>query len=412
MSTNIIARLEAFIAQYITFTDPAHAFVAALWAIGTHLYQHFDATPYLCITSPTKRSGKTRLAEVLLKVVARGDLITAASVGGIYQSIRDDAPTMFVDEAEVLGKENAGSLALRAILNSGYRLKGAVKRYSAKGAQWWPTYCPKGFILIGDVFDTLRDRSIVVQLLRGEPARRFVDAIATTEGHALRYSIDSTLYEVPGEPLVLRQEESEDGAAHRSAADALKERVLSVEGEAIVAEYRRRASEEGLPFLTDREAELWCSLFAICTVLAPERVEALTRLAVDLAAEKTRERTTYRELQGVESKTEEDDYRVRLLRDVATVLDGHSHIYTADLIAGLCAIATAPWRKFRGGEMTPDLLARMLDPLGVAPRLIKSRVGPKPKRGEGGRVAKVARGYKRDDVLRAIAKLGDEPPAA
>ena len=40
-------------------------FVASLVIFGTHVFEIFDCFPYLTITSPTKRCGKTRFAEIL-----------------------------------------------------------------------------------------------------------------------------------------------------------------------------------------------------------------------------------------------------------------------------------------------------------------------------------------------------------
>src|SRR5207247_3545549 len=51
----------------------------------------------------------------------------------------------------------------RSVLNGGYRKGATVTRRGLTYA----VYSPKVFILIGDVFDTLRDRSIVIEMWRG-----------------------------------------------------------------------------------------------------------------------------------------------------------------------------------------------------------------------------------------------------
>ena len=60
----VVGLLEEFIVRYVVLPQ-GMPFVLTLWIIGTHLFEVFDAFPYLCVTSPVKRSGKTRLAEIL-----------------------------------------------------------------------------------------------------------------------------------------------------------------------------------------------------------------------------------------------------------------------------------------------------------------------------------------------------------
>lgn len=95
----------------------------------------------------------------------------------------------------------------------------------------YETYCPKAFALIGDVHDTLRDRSIVVEMRRGEPARRFVYAAAKEEGAALRERLSAAL------------------------SSQVEEIDVAVRG------------FEGLKFLFDRDEEIWSPLFILCRLI-------------------------------------------------------------------------------------------------------------------------------------------------
>jgi hypothetical protein len=60
-SQGIIEEIESYLAGYVSFADPAYAFVIALWLAATHTWLSFDAFPYLVVTSATKRSGKRSL---------------------------------------------------------------------------------------------------------------------------------------------------------------------------------------------------------------------------------------------------------------------------------------------------------------------------------------------------------------
>ncbi len=62
--------VEAFIVRYAILPKTA-PIVIALWALCTHLANTFDAFPYLSLSSPTPRCGKTRVLELLELIVAR-----------------------------------------------------------------------------------------------------------------------------------------------------------------------------------------------------------------------------------------------------------------------------------------------------------------------------------------------------
>ena len=60
----VVAEVETFITRYVVLPDAAKLLLA-LWTITTHIFENFDAFPYLALLSPVKRSGKTRCLEVL-----------------------------------------------------------------------------------------------------------------------------------------------------------------------------------------------------------------------------------------------------------------------------------------------------------------------------------------------------------
>ena len=60
----LVRDVEGFLRRFIVL--PVHtALPLTLWALATFTFESFDAFPYLAITSPTKRCGKTRLLECL-----------------------------------------------------------------------------------------------------------------------------------------------------------------------------------------------------------------------------------------------------------------------------------------------------------------------------------------------------------
>lgn len=367
--STLLQSLRDYITQYVTFPDPqGYATIASLWAIGTYLWPYFDAFPYLVITSDTKRSGKTRCAELMSFVCANPYNMAGMTAATMYRIIRDEKPTVFVDEAETLSSEAASMM--RAVLNVGYRRGQTIPRTGEGGkVEQWPAYCPKAFILIGDVYDTLRDRSIILRMRRAEASRRFLYDAAKAEGNDLGERIQALMDDVRG---------------------------------AIVERYTRHP---GLPFLQDRDEEIWTPLFAICEVVAPAEVDTLTRIVADMAAEKTapaRRLTNLQEkasLEKAERDALDDEYATRLLRDLASIINGHAVLPSQKALEMLHDLPTAPWRKFRGDGLTAINMADMLRRFGVHAKYIRPRAkhrGDRPK---------VARGYHRADVLKAAKQL-------
>src|SRR5215218_2649160 len=66
---DLLEELVRFVRRFVVLTD-AQGDIVALWAVHTHALDAADCTGYLSITSAEKRSGKTRLLEVLALLVA------------------------------------------------------------------------------------------------------------------------------------------------------------------------------------------------------------------------------------------------------------------------------------------------------------------------------------------------------
>lgn len=313
----LISQLESYIRSYVSLAETCYALVIALWLMATHAWTAFDAFPYLVVTSTTKRSGKTRLLELLSFVASNSRLVADISPAALYRTIDAERPTLLVDEAEMFSSAKSEH---RPVLNTGYRRGQTVKRHDGD----YETYCPKAFALIGDVHDTLRDRSIVIQMRRGEPTRRFVYAGAKEEGAALREKIS---------------------AAVSSKAQEIAEAV---------------GGFEGLRFLFDRDEEIWTPLFILCRLFCPERLGELSRAASDISAAKTARPRKHLELEEEKDEAQEQEYAIRLLRDMIAITDERDQITTQEAIAKLREIPTSPWRRFRGDGLKDGIEGGML----------------------------------------------------
>lgn len=356
----IINKIENYLNRFVSFSDPNYTLPIALWTLCTFIYPHFDAFPYMVITSETKRSGKSRLSELMGFVCSNPMSSGAMTPASIFQSITNDHPTIFFDEAEVLSQESAS--VMRSVLNMGYRKGQTVVRMRGNEAKQYEVYCPKVFILIGDVYDTLRDRSIIVRMLRGEPKERFTYEAAKMDGEVLRTEAASIL------------------------ADKTSELIQSY------VDYK------GIEFLTDRDEEIWTPLFVMCEAIAPERMKELRRVAIDMSTEKTAPKRAHYDVRASETEAEGAEYADRLVNDMRSVIGKREYVASSELLPALLAIDIAPWRKFQGKGLSYENIGNMLKRFGISPRAI--RIGS----GKGGKwkKQKVVKGYTAKDLDAAI----------
>ena len=197
--------------------------------------------------------------------------------------------------------------------------------------------------------------------------------------------------------------------AEGNAIGGRMEEAISARLEEIRKAYRQyQGMYPSLSFLRDRDKEVWKPLFSLCQLLAPSRIPELERSAIDIATLKTLPIRRFDALAEEEKKSEEMEYGERLVTDAISVMEGHERMATSELVQGLRALHTSPWRTYRGSGITDDasgamLLASLLKHFGVEPKTI--RVRPK------GEPNSTAKGYTRADLIagaeRGRVPLGD-----
>jgi Protein of unknown function (DUF3631) len=334
-ATQMVADIERFIRRFVVLPDAAYL-PSAIWVIGTYSVQHFDCFPYIALLSPAKRCGKTRLLEVLETFVYRPWRGTAPTPAALYRMMTE-GPTLLLDEVEALNSKNRSesSQAILAILNAGHRKGATIPRCDGPNHELklFAVYGPKAFAAIGRLPDTLTDRSIVVTMqrrTRTQKVERFLAARATAEAKPIRNGVASF------------------AKAYQSAIGQAYGRLLGID----------------LEFLSDRDADLWIPLFAVCAVSAPDRVEELKGCAVTLS--------------GAKAGDDANDSRpLRLLADIkAAWPDGNEHLDSKTLVEKLIGLEESLWAEY---GLSQGKLAKLLRPFGVESRGI--RIGEKTPKG-------------------------------
>lgn len=342
MST-ILDDVRTFVRRFVVLDD-AQADAVTLWVAHSHVFDAFGVTPYLAITSAEKRSGKTRLLEVV-ELLVREPLPTAnISDAALFRVIDAKSPALLLDEVDAIFKSRERE-ELRGLLNAGYRRGALAHRMGGannRELQTFAVYCPKAFAGIGDCLpDTITDRSIPIRLKRrkrNEQVERFRLRDVTPEGQELRDRL----------------------------ADWLEPQHDHLTG-----------SRPALPDeLDDRAQDVWEPLLAIA----------------DLAEWNDRARQAALEL-SAGAEREDDSLTVRLLVDVHGAFNGDPGLKTSDLLARLHAVEESPWADWYGKPLSPHGLSRLLKPY---------RIKTMPIWVDG----ETVRGYKLDQFADAFERSG------
>jgi Protein of unknown function (DUF3631) len=335
-----------FIHRFVVLGD-TQADAAVLWDAHTHALEAFDTTPYLALTSAEKRSGKSRLLEVLELLVRSPLSAVNMSDAVLFRVIAKSTPTILIDEADaVFGGNGREREELRGMLNAGWR-RGA-KAYRMGGAnnrtlEEFPVFCAKGFAGIGRYLpDTLADRTIRIRLerrTRDEPLERFRRRDVVPEAEMLRDRM----------------------------ADWIEPQI----------EELRRLRPELPEELDDRAWDYWEPLFAIAELAGGDWPERARAAALELSGGEVRE---------------DESLSIRLLSDIHDVFErsDSDSIRTSALIDELAAIEEAAWGDWFGKRISAQALSRLLRPYGI-------KTMPVYLQNE----AKTVRGYKRDQFAKA-----------
>jgi hypothetical protein len=191
----------AFVQRYIVFQMLEQAWVIALWVAHCWVVEAFDFTAYLHINSPEKQCAKTRLLDCLALLVVKAWRAILPSEPVLFRKIESDKPTLLLDEADGIftsdGKDERRE-ALRSLLNAGFERGAQVPRRVGQGSNQevrnFAVFCAKAIAGIGRLPDTVRDRSVPIQLVRrsrDEKVERFRKREAEKEASAIRAELEA-----------------------------------------------------------------------------------------------------------------------------------------------------------------------------------------------------------------------------
>jgi hypothetical protein len=347
----LLDEVAAFISRYVVFPLPEQLTAVTLWVVHTHAIEAAESTPRLVITSPEKRSGKSRLFEVFELLCARPLYTENISTAALFRMIDTSQVTVLIDESDaIFGSRSRGDEELRALINTGHRRGGVVYRCSGRDFE------VVGFNVFGAVAlaglpglpDTILDRSIVISMKRR------------------------------------RADEKVDRLRLRAAAPQarLLHDRLAAWTEANIE--RLRDAEPEIPeCLDDRAAD------------GSEPLLAIADLAGGTWPDRARGAATALSTAQREEHTSRGAHLLKDIRRVFAMTTDH-RITSEALSKALNEQTDGPWAGGTGEPLASREIAALLRPYGTRPRTM--RFG-----------TKIRRGYERQQFLDAWARYLEEP---
>lgn len=323
----LLDKVYAFLCRFVQHPSEAARVAHTLWTVHTHAMEAFDSTPRLAFLSPEPASGKTRGLEATEPLVPRPIEAVNVTAPYLFRKVGADAgrPTILYDEIDtVFGPKAKDNEEVRGLLNAGHR-KGAVAgRCVLKGkkveTEEIPAYCAVALAGLGGLPDTILTRSIVIRMRRRAPdeeVEQWRRRIHARQGHEIRDQIELW------------------------AASAI--------GDVI------ETWPEMPPEITDRDADMWESLFVVADVAGGSWPKRAREAAKELVKQ---------------SKQSSPSLGVGLLSDLRDVFGDADKMPTVDILHALHAKEDAPWGDMRGKPLGNIALARLLKPCDIKPKVL------------------------------------------
>jgi len=312
-SAILLSSIKAELLKYVILPGGIAEPITA-WIILTYCYDAFRILPMLGVVSPVKRCGKTTLLEILQGLANKGLTASNISPAAVFRTIEKYGPTLLVDEADTFLKDND---ELRGVLNSGHtRTSAFVVRVQGDDHEpvKFSTWGPKAVAMIGNLPDTLHDRSVVVSLRRKAPGETVSRLDVDFENKCIEFR----------------------RACRRWADDNM--------------DALRETTPDVPQTNNDRMTDNWMPLLAIADIAGGDWPELMRKSMLGM-------------LDG-----SDESIGPKLLMDIQEIFKSHlvERIFSDDLVEALTAKKESPWCDWnRGKGLTQNGLARLLKPFSI-----------------------------------------------
>lgn len=166
----VVDSISAYISKYVQVGEDELRAIS-LWVLHTWTFSGNHTTPlttpYLYIFSAERRSGKTRLLEVLETIIRNPLRAADVTSAVLFRAIESLNPTILLDEVDAIWS-GAKNEELRGVLNAGYKRGGFVYRVERFEPRQFNVFGPKALAGIDNAMlpDTVRDRCLPIHMHR------------------------------------------------------------------------------------------------------------------------------------------------------------------------------------------------------------------------------------------------------
>ncbi len=329
----LLDEVHAKVREFVT-AKPEQIDAVTLWTVGTHTYQWGDFAAYLVLMSAEKRSGKTRVQDVIAPMCHRPIVATHMRAETLFRVLEAHHPSVFIDEAHLYVKKSDDH---EAVLNGGFQKNKPVWRLVGENHEpkKFDIFAPKCLATIGELQDTIMDRAIVIRMERKRADQTvrpwiYAEGIEVTELRPLRQKLSRWT------------NDNQEDLAHQTPeipADLLR---------------------------NDRAVDYWRGLFAIADTAGGDWPSRARAAAVKLSSEAT----SSPETTGTE-----------LLADLVKIYYPENKPPVdvwplSNLTFLLNNLSESPWSEINNGKpLTQNKLKTLLRKFGVVSE--KRRIGPR-----------------------------------
>lgn len=163
----VYEKIKSKLKRHVELENESDYTLLSAWIIGTYFFPSFGAYPYIHIKAP-KGSGKSQCLNFLCQT-AFNAVKARASLPALRDTVDALRGTYLMDQADALHRPHMEDF-LDVLTDSYKREGGGVRKMVQTKNEWkleeFDAYSPKGFASINQLPEDLRDRCIVVPLIR------------------------------------------------------------------------------------------------------------------------------------------------------------------------------------------------------------------------------------------------------
>ena len=164
----VYSEIKSVLKKYIEFQKEGHYGLVAAWIISTYFYRCFHAIVFLFFFGK-KQSGKSRVLDFLERLAFNSIKTKGVSLASLADTIDGLRGAFLIDQAESLSDPK--NMDILGILADSYTIGGGKRRIvfitkTSRRVIEFETYSPKAFASYKEIDPDLKDRCVLISMLR------------------------------------------------------------------------------------------------------------------------------------------------------------------------------------------------------------------------------------------------------